>query len=453
MSGKRALVVDDSKSARAFLCRLLEKHDLEVDAAESAEQAIDYLTRHTPDVIFMDHLMPGTDGFQAVQTIKNNPRTATIPILMYTSQEGELYLGQARALGAIGVLPKQIAPADVKNVLHQLKLIPDSRSGEPDFRPIDGVDAAAAEAAAPAEPAAPVAGPDPDTTVSPAVDVLLRDQIAEMRRFVAAAFDEQAQRVVEELSTVVREAAPPPPPPPVKDRRGWYAAWAAGLLALVFAGLWWGERLERHELAARLVAPPVAMPAPAAAADTAEPDAAALAAAAVAEPAAGDSAGTDGTDSPSTGLVVAQVPYGEAPFAGGRTERLRTLVADLAATDFRGRIDLHGHTGRFCLTGNATEGYSLAPPELPQSQCDLVGNPAEDGRQPRESVMFANAVTELRRIHVGRITIDVDSSREDALLQPYPVTAADAGRPVTAGDWNAAATANNRVVIRWSRTP
>ena len=70
--------------------------------ASHREQALDYLTHQQPDVIFMDHLMPGMDGFQAVQAIKNNPRTATIPIMMYTSQEGELYLSQARALGAIG---------------------------------------------------------------------------------------------------------------------------------------------------------------------------------------------------------------------------------------------------------------------------------------------------------------------------------------------------------------
>jgi CheY-like chemotaxis protein len=113
MSSKRALVVDDSKSARAFLSRILERHEITVDAAESAEAAIDYLTRNRPDVIFMDHMMPGMDGFQAVQSIKNNPRTSAIPILMYTSQEGDLYLGQARALGAEGVLPKQIKQSDV----------------------------------------------------------------------------------------------------------------------------------------------------------------------------------------------------------------------------------------------------------------------------------------------------------------------------------------------------
>ena len=130
VNGKRALIVDDSRSARAFLARILEEYELEVDSAESAEEAIDYLARARPDVIFMDHLMPGMDGFQAVQSIKNNPRTATIPIMMYTSQEGELYLGQARALGAVGVLPKQVKPAEVSTVLYQLHLIADRRTGK-----------------------------------------------------------------------------------------------------------------------------------------------------------------------------------------------------------------------------------------------------------------------------------------------------------------------------------
>jgi CheY-like chemotaxis protein len=124
MTARRALVVDDSRSARAFLTRILERHELTVDAVESAEEAIEYLRQQRPDVIFMDHLMPGMDGFQAVQAIKSNPHTATIPIMMYTSQEGELYLSQARALGAIGVLPKQIQHADVSKALEQLRLYP-----------------------------------------------------------------------------------------------------------------------------------------------------------------------------------------------------------------------------------------------------------------------------------------------------------------------------------------
>src|ERR1700685_69852 len=137
MGQKRALVVDDSKSARVILSRMLEKYDIEVDMAESAEQAIEYLKSNRPDAIFMDHLMPGMDGLQAVKAIKGNPQTAMIPIMMYTSQEGELYVGQARALGALGVLPKQLRPVDVSKVLYELHLLPNRRdSSAPALEPI-----------------------------------------------------------------------------------------------------------------------------------------------------------------------------------------------------------------------------------------------------------------------------------------------------------------------------
>src|SRR5210317_2026070 len=120
---KTALIVDDSKSARVVLKGILKTHDLDVDTVESAEDALDYLIKNRPDVIFMDHLMPGMDGFEAVSAIKRNPDTATIPIMMYTSQEGEVYVGQARALGAVGVLPKQVEPVEVSKVLTSLRVI------------------------------------------------------------------------------------------------------------------------------------------------------------------------------------------------------------------------------------------------------------------------------------------------------------------------------------------
>ena len=108
MSQKLALVVDDSESARQVLRRMLEKHEIAVDTASSASEALDYLARHRPDVIFMDHNMPGMDGLEAVKHIKANPKTVTIPVMMYTSKEGDLYLGEARALGAVGILPKTV---------------------------------------------------------------------------------------------------------------------------------------------------------------------------------------------------------------------------------------------------------------------------------------------------------------------------------------------------------
>jgi CheY-like chemotaxis protein len=131
VSEKRALIVDDSKSARVVLSRMLEKHDLAVDTRDSAEHALEYLKAHRPDVIFMDHLMPGMDGLAAVQAIRSNPDTSTIPIMMYTSQEGELYLDQARALGATGVLPKRIGSTEVSRILQDLRLLDSPAALEP----------------------------------------------------------------------------------------------------------------------------------------------------------------------------------------------------------------------------------------------------------------------------------------------------------------------------------
>mgnify|MGYP005993397413 CR=1 FL=1 len=121
---KTALVVDDSKLARYVLKEMLLEQGIRVETAESAEEALGTLSAFKPDVIFMDHMMPGMDGFQAVQAIKSDPSTAKIPIMMYTSKDEGVYINQARALGAVGVLPKKLKPVQLESVLQQLKLIP-----------------------------------------------------------------------------------------------------------------------------------------------------------------------------------------------------------------------------------------------------------------------------------------------------------------------------------------
>ncbi len=125
---KTALVVDDSKLARYVLKEMLVDLGIKVETAQSAEEALGSLSAFRPDVIFMDHMMPGMDGFQAVQAIKSDPKTATIPILMYTSKDEGVYVNQARALGAVGVLPKKLKPVQLEEVLVQLKLVPEKAS-------------------------------------------------------------------------------------------------------------------------------------------------------------------------------------------------------------------------------------------------------------------------------------------------------------------------------------
>ena len=123
MATHRALIVDDSKTAQHRLKRMLKKYDLDIDLANSAEEALGYLTHTMPSVIFMDHHMEGMDGLEALKIIKANPSTAVIPVIMYTSQSGDVYVGRAHALGALDILSKEvIKAANLEAVLGKLKI-------------------------------------------------------------------------------------------------------------------------------------------------------------------------------------------------------------------------------------------------------------------------------------------------------------------------------------------
>lgn len=121
MSTKTALVVDDSKSARFAMRKFLESFGYHVDTAESAEDAYIYLRKKLPEVMFLDHIMPGTDGFDAIKAIKQNTLTAGLPVVLCSSNEGDDFLRQARACGAIDILQKPPSPEQLRAVLDNIK--------------------------------------------------------------------------------------------------------------------------------------------------------------------------------------------------------------------------------------------------------------------------------------------------------------------------------------------
>jgi two-component system cell cycle response regulator len=101
-----ALVVDDSKVGRVTMMKKLEALDIQVNLAESGQQALDYLERSRPDVIFMDHMMPEMDGFEVTRRIKSSPATRDIPIIIISGNDGTAFVQEARAAGAMTAITK-----------------------------------------------------------------------------------------------------------------------------------------------------------------------------------------------------------------------------------------------------------------------------------------------------------------------------------------------------------
>jgi hypothetical protein len=140
------------------------------------------------------------------------------------------------------------------------------------------------------------------------------------------------------------------------------------------------------------------------------------------------------------------VPYGEAPLAGARLERMRDMITQLKAGGFRGTIKVATFVGEFCLVGNGIEGYSMAADDLPASRCDLRGNPFDDGLSAaqRQSLPFANLVASLRQDKADPLRVQVEVEHEGRRpAVPYP--RGDQLAKVSAGDWNKIAAQNNRV--------
>ena len=301
---------------------------------------------------------PGMDGLQAVKAIKGNPQTAMIPIMMYTSQEGELYVGQARALGAMGVLPKQVRPVDVSKVLYELHLLPDRR------------DMAGAGAARRwrSIPASAVERRRAKTGRAPAdwgrrIETAVKDQAVDIRRFIVASLDSLPTRIISD----VRDAHADP-----RRRAAWRhcaaaaeVAWplgrpamlAACLVAVAFAASWVDARNDlasaRAEIAGLKSANAELQRRELDLTATVKDLTAALAAA---NSNARRNRRAQAPADPRPGAIAPRaepVPYGEIAFDRSRLDVLRELLTKLEAQRFHGVVKITSSAGLFCLTATA----------------------------------------------------------------------------------------------------
>ncbi len=86
---QKILLVDDSKTELHVLSDMLVKRGYSVRTAENGEEALKRLAEETPDLILMDVVMPGQNGFQLTRTITRDERFANVPVIMCTSKGQE----------------------------------------------------------------------------------------------------------------------------------------------------------------------------------------------------------------------------------------------------------------------------------------------------------------------------------------------------------------------------
>jgi twitching motility two-component system response regulator PilH len=117
---KKVLVVDDSPTERFYLVDILRKQGFETDVAESGDEGVIKAKAMNPDLILMDVVMPGLNGFQATRMLSKDDATKDIPVIICTSKGLETDRVWGMRQGATAYLVKPISPEDLMEKIQSL---------------------------------------------------------------------------------------------------------------------------------------------------------------------------------------------------------------------------------------------------------------------------------------------------------------------------------------------
>lgn len=106
MHKKKILFVDDEPVVLRLMKTRLESRGFEVDTADNGIAAIEKAEAHRPDVILLDIIMPGIDGFETCGRLKKNDRTKDIPVFLFTALQESALEKKAAEAGAVKVIQK-----------------------------------------------------------------------------------------------------------------------------------------------------------------------------------------------------------------------------------------------------------------------------------------------------------------------------------------------------------
>lgn len=114
------LIIDDSPTDVRVFTTLLEKNGHRVSSAASAEEGIAAAKRERPDLVIMDVIMPGMNGFQATRTLSRDTDTASIPILIVTTKSMETDRVWGLRQGAKDFMVKPVAESELLGRINKL---------------------------------------------------------------------------------------------------------------------------------------------------------------------------------------------------------------------------------------------------------------------------------------------------------------------------------------------
>jgi len=466
---QRVLIVDDSRTAQVRLKKMLSRYDLTVDIAFSAEEALGYLSYRTPTVIFMDHHMEGMDGFEALKIIKANPNTAMIPVIMYTAQKGDVYIGQARALGALDILSKEVIKASsLERVLQGLKITPkddaqatsnvaQSTEEKPSTEEVSPTEPPVEEPAtiAPRAVAQPPVSQD-DTSLEQirsqvarlfemhSADV--RQQLADNSRFLIRRINSELDKIKNKeatvgdvpLSVVNAEMS-------AEQRKA--SVVSGSLLFLIFMALSLlayqlfsthqkltevetnhAQLVELNNQSQQLISSLTETISQSRARDTDQ-------------------------QPRNTGLMEAlswaldvdmQFGYNETPLDEQQILKVSNLVYRLASTGFSGSVILDIHFGNFCLKADDAGVWQVADNAHPIDECVFLSDMSpEYSASDYLSLPYLNFEQNAVPIKEGVIELNVTTSGLSEPSTEYPTITSG----MTAGTWNTIAAKNNRVSV------
>ena len=116
------LIVDDSPTETFALTEILKRHGIEVINAQNADQGLSLARDRHPDLVLMDVVMPGLNGFQATRQLARDPDTASIPVVMVSTKSQETDRVWALRQGARAYLTK---PVDERLLLQTIRQVLD----------------------------------------------------------------------------------------------------------------------------------------------------------------------------------------------------------------------------------------------------------------------------------------------------------------------------------------